>query len=643
MEHCTEPSLFPLLLVSFLAFLIPIITAWFSKSTKLPVPAVVGEIICGIIIGKSALGLINSVESIPWLDFLSLFGFTYLMFLSGLEIDFGIILSENVASRLSIEKKKLFKQPLTQAISYFLITLILATGIALVLFYYGMISSWAMMTLILSTTSVSVVVPVIKEKLLSKTLLGQTILLSALMADFLTMVLITIVVALHTRSAGTDSLLIIFLIGILIFVVYRLHISRSFDSFINKVSVFKPFFSELSHATTQIKVRGAIALMVLFIVSSQMLGFEIILGAFLAGMLTTLILGESKTHQLEMKLDAIGYGFFIPMFFISVGINLDLNQFFGSEKAWLVLLMLVVSAFAIKIIPAFIFRFNFNTKDSLSAGILLSSRLSLIIAASEIGLKQGLISEEVNAAIVMVAVLTCIISPVIFNRLYDKKVEPKRKKIIIAGAKVISWKLCEELQKHDKEIIIIADKEENYEATKKQGLPVVKSASNIRETLLKAGVNQANTIIATFPQDNLNLSVCDVARDAFGVKQLVAVVNEQENVELFREQDIEPFNKIEKTVEAIHNEIIAPEGYAMFAGHEEEIQVEDVWLTNKDYDDILIKDLKLPGDSLIVYIKRGDVSIVPHGDTELQLYDHLTIAGNPKFIKEACSELDSNI
>lgn len=636
MENCTEPSLIPLLLVSILAFLIPIITAWFSKSTKLPVPAVVGEIICGIIIGKSGLCLISSVEAIPWLDFLALFGFTYLMFLSGLEIDFGIILSENVANRLSVEKKKFFKQPLVQAASYFIMTLFLATFIALILYHQKMISSWAMMTLILSTTSVSVVVPVIKEKLLSKTLLGQTILLSALLADFLTMVLITIVVALHTSAYGTNSLLIVFLLGLLIFVFYRLHISKSYDKLIGKLSIIKPFFNELSHATTQIKVRGAIALMVLFIVSSQMLGFEVILGAFLAGMLTTLILGESKTHQLEMKLDAIGYGFFIPMFFISVGINLDLNQFFASDKAWMVLVLLIISAFAIKVIPSFIFRFNFNLKDSMSAGILLSSRLSLIIAASEIGLKQGLISKEVNAAIVMVAVITCILSPIMFNRLYDKKKEPKRKKIIIAGAKNIAWKLIEELQMHDKDVIIIADNDESFEETKKKGFPVVRSANSIRETLLLAGVNQANTIIATLPQDNLNLSICDVARDAFGVKQLIAVVNDPANKALFKEQDIHPFNKIDTTVEAIHNEIIAPDGYAMLSGHEDEIQVVDVWLTNPDYDGLLIKEFKLPGDGLIVHIKRGDEALVPHGDTELKLYDHITIAATGDFVKDSC-------
>ncbi len=421
MESNINTSFLPLFLISILAFIVPILTAWISEKTKISIPVVVGEIICGIIIGKSFLGIINNTTAIPWLDFLYLFGFTYLMFLSGLEVDINALLKNNHKKEIYNDVKN-EPSSLTLSIWYFILTLLLAFGVSFVLKEHGYIKNLIMVTLILSTTSVGIVVPTLKEKFLAKTELGQTILISALIADFLTMIFITIFVALNTSAKPAFNLLLIFTILAFILLIYRLHLSKTFDGIINRLLIIKPLFDSLTHSTAQIKVRGAIALMVLLIAASQVMGFEIILGAFLAGILTTLILGEEKTDQLEMKLDAIGYGFFIPIFFISVGINLDLNVFFASSGAWFLLLFIIISSFLIKIIPAIIFKIKFSLRESLSAGMLLSSRLSLIIAASTIGLREGFITEEVNATIVMVAVVSCIIAPILFNKILLNKI-----------------------------------------------------------------------------------------------------------------------------------------------------------------------------------------------------------------------------
>ncbi len=315
MEDHSAASFLPLFLISVLAFLVPIVTAWLSQKTKVPIPVVVGEIICGMLVGKSFLGIINNTSTIPWLDFLYLFGFTYLMFLSGLEVDVNELLAKK--SR-KVKKDNGFSRtssPLFLGMIHFILTLILAYGVSFVLKSLGYIQNIVMMTLILSTTSVGVVVPTLKEKVMGKTPLGQTILISALIADFLTMIFITIFVAIHSAQS-TFNVLLLFVILAFIILLYKLHLSRTFDGIIKVILKIKPLFDSLSHSTSQIKVRGAIALMVIFISASHALGFEVILGAFLAGILTTMVLGEDKTEQLEMKLDAIGYGFFIPIFFI---------------------------------------------------------------------------------------------------------------------------------------------------------------------------------------------------------------------------------------------------------------------------------------------------------------------------------------
>ncbi len=633
-NHATLP-LYPLLIVSILAFLIPILTSWFSKASKLPVPAVVGEVVCGIIIGKSCLGLIESTDSIAWLSFLSLFGFTYLMFLSGLEIDFGLIASESRINRMTLVKRKFLNQPLFQAISFFFIVLLISSVVAIILFFKGLVQSWFIMALILSTTSVSVVVPIIKDKMLSKTRLGQLILISALTSNFMVMLLITIVIAGHTQTAGFSTFTIILLLGIFVFIAHKLHLSRSFDSFIKKLYFFKPIINELSSATTQIRVRGAIALMVLFIVMSQWLGFEVILGAFLAGLITTIILGEAKTSRLEMKLDAIGYGFFIPVFFISVGIDIDLHVFFNSDKAWVILVLLVLFAFANKIIASLIFTFSHTLKESISAGVLLSARLCLIIAASTIAFKQGLISEEVNAAVVMVAVITCISAPIMFNRLYERKKEEKKERITIIGSDYLGRLLAEELLNQKQDVILSATNNQEYEDAKKRGLPVVKYGKNIYETLINLDINKTRTLITTTDKDDFNISICLTARNTFGVRHLMSIVNSPENEEMFYNQKIEPVNKIVSTVGNIVNRLIAPDALAMLSGQEEEIRIADVWLTNTAFNGIPLNTIKLPGDTLVVHIKREQEAIIPHGSTIIYLNDHLTLAGTPKFVIES--------
>ena len=207
MEHHGQDFIFPLLIVTLLAFIVPIATSWISRIIRLPVPAIVGEILCGIIIGKSVLGIIPRTDTIPWLEFLSLFGFTYLMFLSGLEIDFALLRPKksNFKSAFPLSQT-FFQQPLAMAITYFILVFALGTIFSYYLYSEGYINSWIFMALVLSTVSVGIVVPIVKEKNLSKTTFGQNILLCALIADFLTMIFITAIAAIYTGHTELQSI-----------------------------------------------------------------------------------------------------------------------------------------------------------------------------------------------------------------------------------------------------------------------------------------------------------------------------------------------------------------------------------------------------------------------------------------------------
>jgi Kef-type K+ transport system membrane component KefB len=155
----------------------------------------------------------------------------------------------------------------------------------------------------------------------------------------------------------------------------------------------------------------------IFVVLAEKLGIEIIVGAFLAGAIVAL-LRTPEDRELSSQLEAIGFGFFIPIFFIMVGVDFNLPALVSSSEALLSVPLLLFAAIAVKIIPALVFRLNHTWREAFAAGILMCPRLSLIIAAAAIGEKLGIIDESVNAAIVLVAVVTVTASPLGFLRVF---------------------------------------------------------------------------------------------------------------------------------------------------------------------------------------------------------------------------------
>jgi Kef-type K+ transport system membrane component KefB len=219
-----------------------------------------------------------------------------------------------------------------------------------------------MMALILSTTSLGIVVPVLKERQMTTSQYGQTILLAALLADFLTMFMITIYVA--GLSAGlTLEILLIGVLFITALVIYRLG-SRSL-----KIPAVTRLIDQISGATSQFKVRTALALMMGFVVLAESVGVELILGAFLAGAVISL-LSRPEDQSLKHNLEAMGYGFFIPVFFIMVGVEFDLPVLLTDSSAIILAPLLLLAAFGLKLIGSFAFRLRFSWRQSLAAGMV---------------------------------------------------------------------------------------------------------------------------------------------------------------------------------------------------------------------------------------------------------------------------------
>lgn len=601
-----EQRFLPLLLVVLLAFLVPILLARFKR-----IPAVVGEILAGIVIGPSILGLVNSHE--PTLEFLAEIGFAFLMFLSGLEIDFSILFA---ASRKRRDKKK---NPILLAGLSFALTLTFALGIGFWLTNAGFVKDPYMMTLILSTTSLGIVVPVLKEKKMSSSNLGQTILLAALLADFLTMFLITVYIAVRSTGLTLDILLIglLFIPVLLLYKFGERHLRRP---------LVRRLIEELADATSQIKVRGAFALMIAFVVLAELIGAELILGAFLGGVLASL-LSEPNDEKIRHKLDAIGFGFFVPLFFVYVGVQFDLQAFLNNRDAWILLPILLIGAFAIKIISALVFRFSYSWRESFSGGLLLSARLSLIIAASSIGVRLGAISESTNAAIILIAALTAMVAPLGFNSLIATSEDKKRRATLIFGASEIAVEVGKELRAHGENVLFLELDAEREERMREQGFEVLSGNGSLSAMMDSIPDVYIDAFVALSQKDDENLDACRVAH-AHGAKHVLTFVTEPIRVPDFRALGVQTLTPSLHRGSLLALMARNSSIFTLLTSTDDDRDLREFIVFNSSLHDTPLIELNFPEDALVLAIRRGDELIVPHGTTKLATGDHVTILAN---------------
>lgn len=389
-EFGTFLSLF---LIAATAALIPLLL---RRIKKINIPVSVGEIIAGIIIGKSGFDIIQINAQI---EFLYQVGLAFLMFLAGLEIDFGLLNNRREVRGVN---------SIQIGAANFSISFCLAVGVAVILYHFKIITDLWIFALVFCSTAVGIVVPTLKEGGMLKSEFGQTVLMSAVISDFATMVVLSVYI---TLTSGT-SYLQLFLILIFIPLFY---LCKRLASVIMR----SKYFSQLKDNTSQVSVKMSYAILLLFISSAYLLKTEMILGAFLAGLMIS-ALNTRENNEIFHKFDAIGYGVFISVFFLIVGVKFDLWSLLRNVNALLFMLAVVLIIYCINLISGLVFRKSFGLKQSLSVSAIMSSRLSLVIAAGAVGYQHRLIDANSNDVIVLTAIITCIVSPILFNKLYSK-------------------------------------------------------------------------------------------------------------------------------------------------------------------------------------------------------------------------------
>lgn len=615
MEH--GASVTSLVIVIVAAFLTPILLHRFKLNI---IPVVVAEILVGLIIGESGFNIVKPDE---WLETLSTLGFIFLMFLSGLEIDFSAFKSSGKKETLPSGKTE--PNGFLVASIVFLGIFALSIGLSYLFVLFGFIDNVFLMTLIISTISLGVVLPTLKEANMSKTRIGQIILLIAVIADLITMVLLAIFVSIYDPHGAGNMwlLLILFVAGVGLYFIAR---------------VFKNsnIISGLSKGTTQIGTRAVFALIILLVAISETVGAENILGAFLAGTLVSLL---APDQDLIHKLDSFGYGFLIPIFFVMVGVELDVWALLSDPMLLALIPLLLIALLISKILPVYLLKIWWDHKTVVASAFLLTSTLSLVIAGATIGERIGVITHEMSGTLILVAVITSVFTPIVFKKLFPSHVaQPKKLKVAIIGANQLTLPVSRELKSSLYEPILYHTKQDKMEKGTSDSLFDIKEIDNFEiDTLQNEGIFESDIVIFS-TGDEIRNEELSMAAKANGVNRVIARVESPDRGEQLKGKDVEVFSTLTSQKVLLRALIESPSVLSILTNVETSLY--EIRMRNEQYDGLAIRRFPFTGDVIFVRIFRKNEAIVPHGDTELKLGDRLIVTGSKEYVDELKQELE---
>jgi Kef-type K+ transport system membrane component KefB len=377
------PSLDGLLIVVAVAFTAPFLL---GLAPGLRVPAVVLEIVAGIAVGPSGFGW---VELDPTIEVMATLGLAFLLFLGGLEVDFA----------------RLRGRVLRVTLQGYAVSLALALAVTFALGASGHVQTPLLVAIALGSTSLGVLIPVLKDSGKIESGLGQLVIAAGSIADFAAIILLSLFFA-GEGGPGATLVLIGALLGlaVAVFAVVR-GAQRSIR--------IRSDLVRLQDTTAQIRVRGALLLLVGFAAAAEQLGLEVILGTFAAGAILSLADPDrAMTHpDFRRKLEAIGFGVFIPIFFVTSGVRFDLGALTDSASTLAMVPLFLAALLVVRGLPALLYRLD--RRETVVAGLLQATSLPFLVAATAIGSELGLIGAGEAAALVGAGLLSVLIFPAV--------------------------------------------------------------------------------------------------------------------------------------------------------------------------------------------------------------------------------------
>jgi Kef-type K+ transport system membrane component KefB len=382
-----ETHLPPLLVVLAAAAAAPLIG---EVTRRLGVSIVVLEILLGVAIGPQGLGWAASVGSIP---FLALFGMAFLFFLAGLEIDLGAIRGA----------------PLSLAAGGWGLAFVLACVVAMAMQRGGLVHAWLLVAIALVTTALGVVVPILRDTGELGTEFGRYVLAVGVLGE-LGPILAASVALSTTHTAGFQTA------ATAIFMVIVLAVAAAVVRG-TRLPAFGSVLQRTMTQSSQLPVRLAVLLLAAFVVVAEKMAMDLAIGALAAGMVIGVASRGSESQVLHHKLDALGFGLLVPVFFINSGMKLDVVAIFQRSAGLFLLVAFVVALLVVRAPLVLLHQRKLDGRRAGAVGLFSATTLPLIVALTEIGVSSKALAPAEAAPLVGAGMLSVILFPILAMRL----------------------------------------------------------------------------------------------------------------------------------------------------------------------------------------------------------------------------------
>jgi Kef-type K+ transport system membrane component KefB len=386
------------LIIAAVAVLVPLVL---GLVPRLPVPEAVLEVIAGIVVGPAVLGWVRVDAPVQVLSDL---GLGMLLFLAGLEID--------------IER---LRGPLARlAVSAFAVSVVLGIGCAYAFRLAGEAVHPLLLAIVLMSTSTGLLLPLLKDTGEDGTDFGQLVMTAAALAEIVPIMLLSLFFSAASTSPGAQ------LISLAIFVVLVI-LSGFALGRVRRLDRVGQLISRLADSSAQLRVRASLTLALAFGVLAYRFGFASILGAFAAGLLVRLVeLSQPTPHpQFQVKLEGIGFGFLVPIFFIATGAGFPLKALLTNPAALAAVPLFLAALLLVRGLPALLYARLIGRRRAVAAGLLQATTLTFVIVAAQIGLADEKITPTAAASLLAAGLLSAAVFPAVARRFLPRAAAPE--------------------------------------------------------------------------------------------------------------------------------------------------------------------------------------------------------------------------
>lgn len=375
-----ESDALSLVVIATAAVLAPVLA---ELLRRFRIPSVLFELMLGIIIGPAVLGW---AEVDGFVSGLSALGLSFLFFVAGYEIDFG----------------RLRGHPLNRGIAGWAISLALGLGVGLVLMLSGFVISSLLVGLALTTTAIGTLLPMLQDRGLLDTRFGGFLTAAGAAGEFGPIIAVTLL--LGSSNPAMEGLLMALFVVLAVGVAFM----ASREQPPRVVEVLQRHLS----TSTQLPVRVIMLLIIAMVAVATTLGLDMLLGAFAAGLIAKLALHEDQAEALQPKLESIGFGFLIPVFFIVSGMKFDVTALWSSAGTAVRVPIFLALFLVVRGLPAMVvYRGLLSSRERGALTLLQSTALPLLVVITEIGLATGRMRPENATALVGAGMLSVLIFP----------------------------------------------------------------------------------------------------------------------------------------------------------------------------------------------------------------------------------------